>query len=357
MKKFIKKTSFFVVPFIILYFINLQFYKKGEGDLARLGFIYYNPSPFTQTLKQFKTLPLKYTPISEVNLDKETQFDVLTIGDSFSEQGEYSYQNPLAYKGISVGHINRFLSEESPIQNLVSLINSDFFDYVKPKYVILQTVQRSAIHRNLQLSFSEKKDINSIKQQVQQHNTKSNNPAPINNKDRLDFFSDATVKIPLTNIQFLFLKRPFRSDIYKFKSNNTDLFSHHPTDLLFFKDDLKTLSNKNDINQVKDFNNNLNKISSLLSKKNIKLIVLISPDKYDLYYPYIKNKSKGKEPLFFKHLENLKKDYIYIPSYNVLSEALKKDTDIYFYDDTHWTYKGSEIIAEEIYKAIKKENK
>lgn len=356
MKKFIKKTSFFVVPFIILYFINIQFYKKGEGDLVRLGFIYHNPSPFTQTLKQFEALPLKYSLISEIDLDKETPFDILTIGDSFSEQGEYGYQNPLAYKGLSVGHIDRFLSNESPVQNLVSLINSDFFDYVKPKYVVLQTVQRSSINRSLELSFSEKKDIDSIKRQIKEHNENPNDIS-IHQKERLDFFSDATVKIPLMNIQYLFLKRPFKSNIYRFKSNNTNLFTHHPDNLLFFKDDLRTLPNKNDINQVKKLNDNLNKISSLLSKKNIRLMVLISPDKYDLYYPYIKNKTTGKEPLFFEHLEKLKKDYIYIPSYSALSEALKKDTDIYFYDDTHWTYKGSKVVAEEIHKVIKKEDK
>ena len=132
MKKFIIKTSFFVAPFRIFYFINAVFYRKNEGDLARLGYIYNNPSPSSEVAAQYKALEEKYIRISEADLDQNIKVDILTIGDSFSESRQVGYQNILANKGISVAHVDRFLSEENPIQVLIELINSDFFEE-KPK--------------------------------------------------------------------------------------------------------------------------------------------------------------------------------------------------------------------------------
>ena len=352
MKKFIIKTSFFVSPFLIFYFINTIFYKKNEGDLARLGYIYNNPSPSSEIIAQYKPLEEKYIRISEADLNQNIKVDILTIGDSFSESRQVGYQNILANKGISVAHVDRFLSEENPIQVLIELINSDFFDRIKTEYVVLETVERYAVDRTSELSFTQSKSIDSIKTQIKEYekkNLKSTNP---NELQKLEFFSDATVKIPLFNFQYLFLNRPFRSDVYRFKSENNLLFSNNPEDLLFYKEDIKFLPKKNDDKNVSQANKVFNKINQLLEKKGIKLIVMIAPDKYDLYYPYIKNKPKGKEPLFFEKLEKEKKEYLYIPSYSILSEMIKKEKDVYFYDDTHWTMKGSYAMSESIYNMI-----
>ena len=224
MKKFIIKTSFFVAPFLIFYFINAVFYRKNEGDLARLGYIYNNPSPSSEVAAQYKALEEKYIRISEADLDQNIKVDILTIGDSFSESRQVGYQNILANKGISVAHVDRFLSEENPIQVLIELINSDFFDRIKTEYVVLETVERYAVDRTSELSFTQSKSIDSIKTQIKEYeekNLKSTNP---NELQKLEFFSDATVKIPLFNFQYLFLNRPFRSDVYRFKSENNLLF-------------------------------------------------------------------------------------------------------------------------------------
>ena len=352
MKKFIIKTSFFVAPFLLFYFINTKFYKKDEGDLARFGFIYNNPSPSSEVAAQQKSLEKKYTLISESDLSKNIKVNVLSIGDSFSEQGLIGYQNILANKGFSVGHVDRFLSEENPIQVLIELINSDFFDRIKTEYVVLETVERYAVDRTSELSFTQSKSIDNIKTQIKEYEEKklkSTNPDEL---QKLEFFSDATVKIPLFNFQYLFLDRPFRSDVYRFKSENNLLFSNKPEDLLFYKEDIKFLPKKNDDKNVSQANKVFNKINQLLEKKGIKLIVMIEPDKYDLYYPYIKNKPKRKEPLFFEKLEKEKKEYLYIPSYSILSEMIKKEKDVYFYDDTHWSMKSANAMSEQIYKII-----
>jgi len=179
MKKFIIKTSFFVAPFLIFYFINAVFYRKNEGDLARLGYIYNNPSPSSEVAAQQKPLEKKYIRISETDLDQNIKADILTIGDSFSEQRLVGYQNMLANKGFSVVHVDRFLSEENPVQVLIELINSDFFDRIKTKYVVLETVERFAVERTSELSFTQSKSIDSIKPQIKKYEEKklkSTNP-------------------------------------------------------------------------------------------------------------------------------------------------------------------------------------
>lgn len=355
MKKFIIKTSLFVIPFIVSHFINIKFSQRNQGDLARLGYLYSNPSPFRETIKKFKAYKTeKTTYISTLDLNKVHHFDILTIGDSFSEQGGIGYQTPIVDSGFSVTHVDRFISNESPIQNLVSMANSDFFDYIKPKYVILQSVERATIIRNEALSFSQKKSMDSIKTLISQEVVKKANKKSENKKEEINFFSDTTIKTPIINLQYLFLTRPYKG-IYRYKSISKDLFSNNPQELLFFGDEIKTLSQKNDVQKITKLNDNLNKIQQLLAKKGIKLIVLIAPDKYDLYYPYIKNPNKEKSS-FFQHLDKMEKNYMYVPSFTILSEEIKKNKDVYFYDDTHWTPNGGFPIARYIVQMIKKQS-
>ena len=263
MKKFIIKTSFFVAPFLIFYFINTIFYKKDEGDLARLGYIYNNPSPSSEVAAQQKPLEKKYIRISEIDLDQNIKADILTIGDSFSEQRLVGYQNMLANKGFSVVHVDRFLSEENPVQVLIELINSDFFDRIKTKYVVLETVERFAVERTSELSFTQSKSIADITKQVKKHKEKTSKSTDSNALQKVEFFSDATIKVPLFNFQYLFLNRPLYADVYRFESGNNLLFSNKPEDLLIYKNDIKFLPKKNDDKNVSQANKVFNKINQL----------------------------------------------------------------------------------------------
>ena len=59
-------------------------------------------------------------------------------------------------------------------------------------------------------------------------------------------------------------------------------------------------------------------------------------------------------PLIHKINKILQKDYIFINSKKILSEYLEKDEkDIFYVDDTHWSYKASNIlINNESFKKI-----
>lgn len=81
---------------------------------------------------------------------------------------------------------------------------------------------------------------------------------------------------------------------------------------------------------------------------NKKLTNFRAPDKYNVYYDYIEFK-KHPRNTFFSKIRPLPKRYNFIDTKFILEEAIKKgQKDIYHVDDTHWSYKASEIIAENI---------
>jgi hypothetical protein len=347
MKKFIIKSSLFTLPFLLLYLLNITTYQKNQGDLVKLGYLYTNPCP-KELIKNQYSIPKQYTLVSELNLTENSKknYDVLIIGDSFSGQDSLGYKNFLAEKGATVLHMDRFLTE-NPVQKLIELMNGDFFDSIQPKYIVLQSVERWFVQRFDNIDFSQTIKLKSIKNQVK------NQVKKIKTKKKyVDFFSRSTLEIPLINTRYLFSNNPAPSQTYKVATNTNQLFTNKPANLLFYQDDLDYIQIKNDSLKIAVSNMVLNKISDSLSKKNIELIFLLSPDKYDMYYPYIKDTSNFKPPLFFNYFDKLPKRYHSVPSYNVLSKELSKTLDIYYYDDTHWSPKAASLMADEIFNII-----
>ena len=346
MKKFIINTIIFVVPFLLLFFINKIFYKQDEGGLVRLGFLYNNPLPKSTIEKSIKSISKKYNLVSELNFDEQNSFTVMTIGDSFSEQDNFGYKNYLAnVDNISVLHVDRFLSKKNPVQTLIDLMNGNFFDHINIKYVVLQTVERSFVNRFKSLNYNSIITRDSIKNDIANH---------IEKKPDYDikFFSDATIKIPLINLLYNFESKPLDSKTYKIDISNDNLFTGSLSNLLIFTNDINCLKFNNNYNSVKASNKILNQISAKLSNKNITLIVLVSPDKYDLYYDYLKDQNKYPKPQFFNYLNSLPKKYLYVNSIGVLKNSLKTLKNIYYYDDTHWSPIGGQVIAKELEKII-----
>jgi hypothetical protein len=100
-------------------------------------------------------------------------------------------------------------------------------------------------------------------------------------------------------------------------------------------------------------NENFNVLARDLSQKGIKLIFMPAVDKYNLYRPYIVS-NIYKESIFFEYLETLPKEYIFINTKKILSKELENgEKDIFFADDTHWSYKASEkIVSDKEFKKI-----
>jgi hypothetical protein len=337
MKRFIYKTSFFLIPIILMYFISLVFYSATESpDLLRLGCI---PNIYKNYRAKFSlTEEIKYDDLSN---PKSSKYKILTIGDSFSEQAGLGYKNILA-NNFSVLHVDRFISNNQ-IQTLINFTNGNFFDHYNVEYVILQNVERHFIDNAKNIHLNEKIMVNEIDSIILNRKIKQE-------KYLYNFFAKTTIKFPLYNFPKFFLQKNYlaNKNVYNVELNTPLLFSNKSSKLLFYHKDLKSTEENNNPRNIDSLNAVLNTITLKLRQRNIKLIVLPSPDKYDLYYDYIAEKKGFTKPIFFDLMKAQKKDYIYIDSKAVLKANIKSKQDIYYYDDTHWSPVASKIIANKI---------
>lgn len=350
MKKFIFKTITILFPFFIFYGFFLSYYKNKEGDLYRIGYVF--PDSKYNNEKIFDSIKLKnkyYTNFSNSINNKTSNFDYFIIGDSFSEMNLKGYKNYLGYISTKkVIHFDRFIFD-NPIEGLYTLLNSDFFEKYKPKYVILQNVERIINERNINLNKKNALKIDSIYKIIKYKNSNKKEE----NLNLLDkFFSRDVLRFPLYNINYMFDDNAFSSPVYKVKTDKK-LFDINKKEVLFLDEDIQALKFNNNINNIKNTNYNFNELNFKLKTKGIKLIVLISPDKYDIYYDNFVEQNRYLKPIFFDEFDKLKKNYIYIDLKKILSKSIKSEKDIYYYDDSHWSPKASKIVANEIYRLTK----
>ncbi len=338
-KKFIIKIAYFILPAIILFGISrVGMIRTESPDVLRMGMI---PNIYKHYRDRFNLYDKeKFERLSKT---KKKDFDMLTMGDSFSEQKGYGYNQFLTEKYTTL-HVDEFISNNQ-IQTLINLTNGDFFDHYKIKYVILQNVERHFIDNIQGIDFESKIVQKQIDSLIVNHHEKPE-------KDKIDseLFSRSTLQFPLYYMPKFFICNDYLSNdlIYNYNLNSKKLFSNKSDKLLFYKYDILSLDENNKLSNVILLNNILNTISKKLQGKNITLIVLPSPDKYDMYYAHIANKNNLKKPLFFEHLRPLRKNYLYIDSKEILEKHMDNEQDIYFYDDTHWSPVASKIIVHEI---------
>lgn len=340
MKRFISKTAIFVIPFLVLYIITFLFFTVDAGDLLRIGFIPSTDKKYRQNFASYNH-EIKFNELSK---SKQKTYKILTIGDSFSEQGKSGYQNILA-NNFSVLHVDRFISNNQ-IQKLVELCNGNFFDTYKVQYVILQVVERALVEDIKNIDSKARIDIQQIDSTILNHK-------PEQNKDEYNFFSRTTLRFPYSALKYFTDKNYLSNEqVYNVELNTTSLFSNNSNKLLFYhKDLINTEQNNLPENAIK-LNKILNQLSQKLKEKNITLIFLPSPDKYDMYYDHIADKKTFTKPIFFDNFKKLNKEFIYINSKEILTKELSNKKDIYYFDDTHWSPIASGLITQKIKEEI-----
>lgn len=336
MRRFILLSLLYVSIPVLGGILNTFFLQFNQGDLVRLGKIYQNELPREQLeLERNK----KYKTLNELNLTEENVFNVLTIGDSFSGFSN-GYQNNLVDRGFKVVNFEHKLSS-NPIQELVSLINSGLFDKLQTDVVVLESIQRHLNERCSQIDYNKSVNIDSL------YNSSWAQRKTEKYSTSYQFFSLATLTAPFINMAYLFVNKPMFSDTYKFGLRDYNLFAVETSELLVYKDDIYKMKSKNSKPETLNSINCLNVISDKLSKQGIKLLVMVPPDKYDLYYEKLDNAGQIIEPSFYSHYNNSSKNYIDLPVYSEFRSALNNGVrNIYFYDDTHWSPVGQKMAAD-----------
>lgn len=311
----------------------------GHGDLLRLGNLPYAASITKQVHPEKHHTEFK----DYLTSNADESFDILTIGDSFSNGGGGSYYQDELIRQTGLSILNVPLQKHHPYEILAALENLGYLDRIHPKVIILETVERGI------------------------NGTWGIEKLPSKTLTNDDFSSAAKSKkrhlslMVKTNVLFLKNKILFHQHPYRL-TDTTDMVplddaaftaSNREQKLIFYHDDLSYQQAPADCEKI---NTNLNRVAEELHQRGIQLIFLPGPDKFDVYYPQLPEvwKEQWPENPFFYRMNALPKDYIFIDSRKPLRELVAHgEKDIYWSDDTHWSWKSHSVICTEIIRQIK----
>ena len=329
MKRFIIKISFYFVPFIcVLVFYRFFIFTNISGDIGNLAQLQfkkqYNKMLDDSTLQNyivFDTLINKLSPLRFKNKPA-----ILTIGDSFSQLNKAGYQNYLAYLfNYEIVNSKRSSPESNPIQNAVSFLNSGIIDSTTCHIIIIESVDRGLFRRLANIDFSKAfVSFTPSKEKKEKSNSNFN-------------------LLQLTS--FIRLKFGYENPIFQYKLTD-NYFTHAWGHIAFcyYEDLLFTKISQKDINRAKE---NLIKLNEKFAEKSMKMIFLIAADKYDVYRPFMQDKTLP--------VDTSSDDFDKIPNVCVINtKSMLQDMvrngvkDVYKINDTHWSYKASEVVARKL---------
>ena len=263
------------------------------------------------------------TQIHEISGIRE--FPVVTIGDSFSNQGLYSYPHFLGRdNGFKVGNIERRMFF-APVQDYLSLLNAGAF--VPGQTVIVEIVEHYYVWRLAWLDFE---------------STSYSDLSPIvPGEYKKDVLSEAA--------RWVRLSIGYNNPVRKFTLNK-DCFSH-PTrarQLHVYREEMSFLNIPDDL--VTQALANLKRLQEVSAEKGVDMYFLICADKYDSYEPWV----EGKHPVCHI-LDRLPDDDHIITMTPYMRELIEAGAkDVYAINDGHASTVGAARCAQVLAEAIKK---
>lgn len=361
-----KKFTIITVSVIFVFFVscfvfwetvvsrnyNLDELNDGHGDLARMASMQISPARNPQAIYNKKHLEFpEYLTL--LKQGEHIQIDILTIGDSFSNGGAGAYYQDYLMEQLNVNVLNMPTIpgyRHDAIRILDALEVTGYLDIINPKLVILESVERKIGSRwGERIVFDSTMDAKRLEEAF----------LPTNN-DVNEGDSEKPLQgiIPQIMIQadWKYLNDRYiapQSRLVKFYNLNKACFTNPGCEdmLLILDEDLESAMSPVDSKMV---NENMNMMANRMKEKNIEMMFLPCPDKFDLYFPYIVNPPVDKESLTIEEIESLPKEYFIIPAKRLLRKAMDKgEMDLYWADDTHWSWIAFQLVIDNIMPEVR----
>jgi len=281
------------------------------------------------------------------------KIDMITIGVAFPGGGAGGlnkfYQDYLAtYTDLNILNIKQIKASRSYLETIAMLLNSGTLKKYSIKYVLVESTQTKIVTRFS--SFIDYKAV--LPNSYSCENIFIKVDKRVLNLPTVQFINNGNFKYFTYNLLYHISPNAYISKVYKEKLNSPLFSIGNGDDLLFSKKDIKSIS-KNTKDNLEKVNDELNTLAELLQTQGIKLIFLPVVSKYNLYRDFIKNKHNYPQDPFFDIMRKLDKNYIFVDTKALLFEELRKGIkDIFYIDDTHWSYKASKIIAKDVKEKI-----
>ena len=284
-------------------------------------------------------LPVRHLELSDYSGQK---IDVLTMGDSFSGGGAGGRNR---YYQDYIATINNCtvlnLAPYQAIDNISALsiyVNNGYLDKIKPKYIILESSEKLCIENLARtVNFAAATPIAEMdKVKRLEYNARLPDVSLIN---------EGNFKFILYSFLYNFSDDAFLSKVHMTELSRPFFSVKNAKKLVFLRDDIRKIPRAT-AESVEQLNNNLNTLADKLQARGIRLYFMLCADKYNLYRDYIVHNRYPASTLF-EQLRKMPKRYEFIDTKAILAEELKKgEKDVYYADDTHWSWKASKIIFE-----------
>jgi hypothetical protein len=351
-RKYVAISLCFLAGFLLFHLVTWKCFtedlltdKYDGGDLSRMGYL-GGSKHFRKTCVD---LPRQHITMRDYS---GQPVDMLTIGDSFSFGGGRGknpyYQDYIAtINNFTVMNVMPYPANDlvmgcSPLSTLAVLDNSGYLDIIKPRYVLIESLETLAparFARPFRWTWSD-----SLSNVVRHYAGVSGEWPAL---PKLSFINAGNFDYYWRNVMYHFSDTAFGHHVFR-REMSRRLFSvRDGKDLLFYDFDLQVipLTTAKSIAQIND---TMNHIADILDRKGIRLIFMPVVSKYDLYSEFIVDNPYPKST-FFEKLRPLPKNYLFIDTKALLQEKLRTgEKDIFFADDTHWSWKASQSIFEQV---------
>ena len=337
MKRFLIKLSYLVLPIYLLMLglvAYVTFYISPRADVSDLGYLALIPfgAEYGQMISKNEMKDTLFIIVNHTEELRNIHVNVLTVGDSFSQQGSAGYQNYMPGEGISVANCRRSLYE-SPIQYACNILDWGVVDSTNIDVLVVEVVERDfAI------------DIGNFGE------NKIEVPEPESTSDKV--VGSANVWSLLRARDFVLYRYAGRSPVYTFDLKRDFFSSREPNKLYVYDRDIN-----NGLTIDENLRPKVKEVFDLLTRKahdrGIKLMLMMPVDKYDLYQDYITDNPYPPKRVN----EDVREIFGDIPEVMLCKYCLqplldKGEKDVFLFDNTHWSYKGSEAVGKELCRRV-----
>lgn len=316
----------------------LGFGEYWSGGIDRLGYVagskHYRKREFTLPIRVIENADYRGQPV-----------DLITIGDSFSNLAgggrDPLYQDWIAsVHGITVLNVQP-LDRKSSFETLILLYNSGYIEKIRPSAILLETVERSAVRDHArEFDFTASMPSQAIEDiyRTKRHTFKLPD---------MGFVTMGNFKFLLYTYLRRYSDNAFFTNVYTRKLDAPFFSVKNERLLLFWGDDVDFMGAATDAN-IRRANDNMNRLADLVAGKGIRFYFMPAADKYNIYRAHIVDNPYPKSA-FFETMRKLPKRYTFIDTEAILSaEVARGEKDVYYADDSHWSWKGARKIAESV---------
>ena len=330
----------------------------GDNDLARSALVRIEKAQTPQA--QEEKAHLEFADYVKARQAGEApRIDVLTLGDSFSNGGGGCwYQDRLAREsGLTVLNID---DDYNGLKSLADLEASGYLADIRPRYVVLECVERYAPDRAKEALAAQEKgngeaapSEQALEQKLLGVKTTAERQAEVT-EGLLPPMMLQGNKSWLENA-IRFRKGSRLSETVYQAELDRPLFSNPGWQqrLLYYYDEDWTAQTP-PAEAARTMNEAYEAAAQHLAAQGIRLIVMVVVDKYDLYAPYARTEDGPvADNPFFDELDALPKTYTFINTKKILRpHAAAGEQDLFWLTDSHWSWRAQRYAVAAVREAL-----